>query len=58
VTLLFCGIDWAETQHDVAIIEDSGRLVAKKRISDDPSELSWSSCSPKPAIAPNTRFRW
>jgi transposase len=37
VTLLFCGIDWAETHHDVAIIDDSGRLVAKKRIPDDPS---------------------
>ena len=37
MTLLFCGIDWAETHHDVAIIDDSGRLVAKKRIPDDPS---------------------
>ena len=37
VTLLFCGIDWAETHHDVAIIDDSGRLVAKKRVPDDPS---------------------
>jgi hypothetical protein len=36
VTLL-CGIDWAETQHDVAIIDDGGQLVAKKRISDDPA---------------------
>lgn len=32
---LFCGIDWAETHHDVAIISDDGQLVAKKRISDD-----------------------
>lgn len=37
MTLLFRGIDWAETHHDVAIIDDSGRLVAKKRIPDDPS---------------------
>jgi len=37
VTLLFCGIDWAETHGDVAIIDESGRLVAKKRIPDDPS---------------------
>jgi transposase len=34
---LFCGIDWAETHHDVAIIDDSGLLVAKKRIGDDPA---------------------
>jgi predicted NBD/HSP70 family sugar kinase len=34
---LFCGIDWAETHHDVAIIDDGGQLVAKKRIPDDPA---------------------
>ena len=33
----FCGIDWAETHHNVAIIDDSGLLVAKKRIGDDPA---------------------
>lgn len=34
---LFCGIDWAESHHDVAIIDDGGQLVAKKRIPDDPA---------------------
>ena len=33
---LFCGIDWAESHHDVAIIDAGGQLVAKKRIPDDP----------------------
>ena len=33
---LFCGIDWAEAQHDVAIVDSDGQLVAKKRITDDP----------------------
>jgi transposase len=37
VTLLFCGIDWAESHHDVAIIDEGGQLVAKKRITDDPA---------------------
>jgi transposase len=32
---MWCGIDWAERHHDVAIIDDTGRLVAKLRISDD-----------------------
>jgi hypothetical protein len=32
---LFCGIDWAETHHDVAIINEDGKLVAKKRIPDN-----------------------
>lgn len=33
---LFCGIDWAEAHHDVAIIDKDGALVAKKRVPDDP----------------------
>lgn len=34
---LFCGIDWAEAHHDVAIIDSDGQLVTKKRITDDPT---------------------
>ena len=30
-----CGIDWAETHHDVAMVDGAGKLVAKRRISDD-----------------------
>ncbi len=40
MTALFCGIDWSETHHDVAIMDGSGQLVAKKRIADDPSGLA------------------
>ena len=29
------GIDWAETHHDVALVDGAGKLVAKRRISDD-----------------------
>ena len=35
-----CGIDWAEGHHDVAIIDSDGKLVAKKRIGDDPAGFS------------------
>jgi transposase len=34
---LFCGIDWAQDHHDVAVIDADGQLVAKKRITDDPA---------------------
>lgn len=34
---VFCGIDWAESHHDVAIIDGGGQLIAKKRIPDDPA---------------------
>jgi len=27
-----CGIDWAEAHHDVALVDDVGATVAKKRI--------------------------
>ncbi|WP_425556369.1 IS110 family transposase, partial [Kitasatospora nipponensis] len=32
---IFCGIDWAESHHDVALVDDTGALVAKRRITDD-----------------------
>ncbi|MEE4590286.1 IS110 family transposase, partial [Streptomyces antimycoticus] len=27
--------DWAEHHHDVALVDDTGQLLAKRRISDD-----------------------
>ena len=32
---MFCGIDWAENHHDVAVVDAEGKLIAKRRISDD-----------------------
>ncbi|MFE0332407.1 IS110 family transposase [Streptomyces sp. NPDC058960] len=32
---VFCGIDWAERHHDIAIVDDTGTLLAKARITDD-----------------------
>ena len=32
---VFCGIDWAERHHDVAVVDAEGRLLVKQRISDD-----------------------
>jgi transposase len=32
---VFCGIDWAESHHDVALVDGEGTLIAKRRISDD-----------------------
>jgi transposase len=33
--LIYCGIDWAEKTHDVALVDDSGELRAKRHITDD-----------------------
>ncbi|KAF0835913.1 IS110 family transposase [Nocardia caishijiensis] len=33
----YCGIDWAEGHHDVAVVDQDGTLIAKKRIGDDPA---------------------
>jgi transposase/transposase IS116/IS110/IS902 family protein len=30
-----CGIDWSEGQHDVAIVDDQARVVARARVADD-----------------------
>jgi hypothetical protein len=46
----FCGIDWAETHHDVAVVDAEGRLLARRRIRDDPGRL--------PAVAAATGRGW
>jgi transposase len=33
----FCGIDWAEDHHDVAVVDEHGNLLARSRIGDDPA---------------------
>ena len=35
-----CGVDWSEAQHDVAIVDDQGRVVARARVSDDAAGFS------------------
>ncbi|MBO4209013.1 IS110 family transposase [Micromonospora echinofusca] len=32
---VFCGIDWSERHHDIALVDEHGHLVDKRRISDD-----------------------
>ncbi|MFD1719244.1 IS110 family transposase [Georgenia deserti] len=31
----YCGIDWAEAHHDLALVDEGGTMLAKRRISDD-----------------------
>jgi transposase len=37
---VFCGIDWAEDHHDIALADRDGKLLARQRISDDAAGLS------------------
>jgi hypothetical protein len=37
---VFCGIDWAEDHHDVALVDRDGRLLARRRVSDDAAGLA------------------
>ena len=32
---LYCGIDWATDHHDVAVVDDEGRVVARGRVGND-----------------------
>lgn len=32
---LYCGIDWATAHHDIAVIDDDGKVVARGRVSND-----------------------
>jgi transposase len=31
---VFCGIDWSERHHDIALVDQAGTLMARRRISD------------------------
>lgn len=31
---MYCGIDWAEKHHDIALVDADGKLVAKRRIKE------------------------
>ena len=37
---VFCGIDWAEDHHDIALVDREGRLLARQRIGDDAAGLA------------------
>jgi len=37
---VFCGIDWAEDHHDIALVDRDGKLLARQRISDDAAGLA------------------
>jgi hypothetical protein len=37
---VFCGIDWAEDHHDIALAGAGGQLLARRRISDDAAGLA------------------
>ena len=31
---VFCGFDWAEGHHDIALVDQDGKLVGKRRINE------------------------
>jgi transposase len=37
---VFCGIDWAEDHHDVALVDHDGQILARQRVSDDAAGLA------------------
>jgi transposase len=37
---VFCGIDWAEDHHDIALVDRDGKLLAHQRISHDAAGLA------------------
>lgn len=39
LSTIYCGIDWAEGHHDIALVDQDGGQVAKLRISDDSAGL-------------------
>ncbi|MEU6811083.1 hypothetical protein ABZ920_19265 [Streptomyces sp. NPDC046831] len=51
--MIYCGIDWAERTHDVALVDDTGQLLAKRHITDDAA--GYTPPAPPPTSSPK---RW
>ena len=37
---VYCGIDWAEDHHDIALVDRDGQLLGRRRIGDDAAGLA------------------
>ncbi|MFC9646821.1 IS110 family transposase, partial [Streptomyces mirabilis] len=37
---VFCGVDWAEGHHDIALVDADGKQLARQRIGDDASGIA------------------
>ena len=37
---IFCGIDWAEDHHDIALVDQDGQILARQQITDDAAGLA------------------
>jgi transposase len=37
---VYCGIDWAEDHHDIAVVDRDGQLLARRRTGDDAAGLA------------------
>lgn len=38
--MFFAGIDWADDHHDIAVLDQEGRLVGSLRVSHSPAGLA------------------
>ncbi len=47
--MIYCGIDWAEKMHDVALVDDTGQLLAKPH--------HWRCCGLQDSPRPTRRVR-
>ena len=56
---VFCGIDWAEDHHDIALADRDGKLLAHQRSATTrPAWPGCWNCSPNTATRRTTRSRW
>src|SRR5436305_12260423 len=37
---VFCGIDWSERHHDIALVDQDGTLIAKRRIGESVEDFA------------------
>jgi transposase len=56
---MFCGIDWSDDHHDVAVVDDNGAVIAQLRIGNDAEGFGQlGRRSRSSGLAPLVRCRW
>ena len=55
---VFCGIDWSERHHDVALVDQDGTLIAKRRIGESMADFAeLLTLLAEAGVAPRSRSR-
>jgi hypothetical protein len=48
---LFAGDDWAEDHHDIEVMDEAGKVLAKRRLPEGVAGMNAAACADRPVPA-------